>query len=241
MRRLTFSMLLTALPACNNAPGSDTQTTGTQATTGTDASTDTVAGTGTGGTTGTPTTGEPDGPTSEPMTTLPADPTTGGSSTTGTTGDVTTGDVTTTSTGDATTGDTTTGEDTTGGSSPLVIAVVDAELWADCMPEVKPDPVKGSWYVEYDNTANPAATMVVLTQASLTLEGSDVPELIAVSPTESGPIAAGDYVSQEVAKLEGAMHSACNHCGEFYLLELEYDEAGVSHHVEELVTISCAL
>lgn len=163
-----------------------------------------------------------------------AEPTTGSATSGETTGE-TTGDTT-----DATTGDTT--GDTTGGSSPLVIAVVDAYLFANCRPVVDPDPVQGSWYVEFDNTGNPNDTSAVVTAASLSLADADPPaiEPIMVAPVESGPIAAGDYVSVKVGKLPGAMHSACGHCDEFYKLVLEYDEGGVSHHVEEDVTISCA-
>lgn len=64
-------------------------------------------------------------------------------------------------------------------------------------------------------------------------------EPITVQRTESGPIPAGEQISQEMIKLPGDMHSACDHCDESYLLVLEYDETGVTHHVEEEVTIVC--
>jgi hypothetical protein len=122
-----------------------------------------------------------------------------------------------------------------------VIAVVDAELHADCTPNGGPDPVWGQWWVDFDNTANSEDTSAVLVAASLSLAGGDVVEAIAVSPTESGPVAAGAYESFEFEKLAGAMHSACAHCGEFYELALDWDEGGVIHHVVEDVTVPCDL
>ena len=243
-------MLMTAVLACGET-GDTTATASTQATTDDPA---TASGTETTG----------DGPTSTGTTAEPTSGTAGASetsdatTTTGTTGTTTaeTTEATTavdttgeTSTSDTTTGETTdttdtTGEttDTTGGSSPLVIAIVDAYLFADCQPVVDPDPVQGTWYVEFDNTDNPDDTSAVIVAASLSLADADPPviEPIMVQPVESPPIAAGDYVSVEMTKTPGAMHSACEHCDEFYKLVLEYDEGGVKHHVEEDVTISCS-
>lgn len=239
--KLKISVLLAAIVACGDSGGattasdsSSTSTASTDATTsgpstGTTATTDdatdgSATSNGTSGTTGTTddTTGDPSTTTTDDTTTTTTDTT----STTGTTG-------TTTTLGD-TTGD-------TDGTSPLVIAIVDAELWADCMPIVEPDPVQGSWYVEFDNTNNPADTAAVVTGAWLSLAGGDPKsEPIAVAPVDSGPLKAGDYVSLEVKKLPGMSHGACGHCGEFYDLVLEYDEGGIAHHVEEAVTISCA-
>ncbi|MFY0531274.1 hypothetical protein [Nannocystis pusilla] len=123
-----------------------------------------------------------------------------------------------------------------------MIAIVDAYLYADCMPVSEPDPVQGTWYVEFDNTDNPNDTAAVITGASLSLSDADpqVIEPIQVSPIESPPLPAGEYISVEMAKLPGMAHSACEHCDEFYDLVLEYDENGVKHHVLEEVTISCS-
>jgi hypothetical protein len=53
-------------------------------------------------------------------------------------------------------------------------------------------------------------------------------------------VPAGEQVDLGMDKLTGDQHSACDHCGEFYKLVLEYDENGAMHHVEEDVTISCS-
>ncbi|MDC0667495.1 hypothetical protein POL58_07090 [Nannocystis sp. ncelm1] len=236
---------MTAAIACGET-GDTTVTAGTQATTDettTTSGTETTEALTSTGTTLDPTSGtagesETAGPTTSDTTTTATTSTTTAETTDATTAvDTTTGDTTTTTTGDTTT-DTT---DTTGGTSPLVIAIVDAYLTADCMPVADPDPVQGTWYVEFDNTANPNDTSAVVTAASLSLDADPlVVEPIMVQPIESPPIAAGAYESVEMAKLPGAMHSACEHCGEFYKLVLEYDEGGVSHHVVEDVTISCS-
>jgi hypothetical protein len=229
-----FGVYLAALAACGDH-GSTSTTSGS-------------AAEATTSTTGAVVTGEPS--TSAPTTTgaLTTGETTTGASASGdttsspsqTTTDASTGTSTgasTTDTGDATT---TEPEDTTGGTSPLVIAVVDAYLVADCT-QPTPDPVQGGWYVEFDNLANPVETAVILKSASLSLLDADPPllEPITVQPTESGPLPAGEYISQEMIKLPGETHSACDHCGEFYMLVLEYDEAGDIHHVDEEVTIQC--
>ncbi len=240
MRSFTFCTLLLTLSACGGDKGDETTDTATATTTAT--------------TTGTGSTG------SEPGTTADV-PTTGGQSSgevtvttgPGETGDTSTGATSTTgstSVGDTSTGGTSTGETSTGdgsgtstggGTSELSIAIVDAELWANCQPIVDPDPVQGSWFVEFDNTAGAAATSAKLIKASLSLVVADPPviEEIAVSPTDSGPIAAGEQVSQMVKKLKGAAHSGCGHCGAFYLLALDYQEGDVIHKVTEEVTVSC--
>lgn len=245
MRRLTLSLsLLGAFTACGDS-GSDTTGSDTEQTTAvTGSAGDTSTGTTTTGgaelTTGAPTTAAGDsesGSTTSTIETTAADATGTGSPDTSTGAPGTTG-----TTGDSTTGEgTSEGSSTGGATSPLKIAIVDAELYADCMPVASPDPVKGQWYVDFDNTDNPEDTMAVVTKASLSLPDADPVEAIEVTPTESGPILAGEYASQKLTKLQGEMHSACEHCGEFYLLVLEYDEGGVKHHVQEDVTISCSL
>ena len=237
MRRVVILMILGWLPGCGDVGGGAT----TGPTTAVSTTEMTGGETTGGGTMGGETVGEGDSTTTgvEPTGTTTEMGTSTGGSTTGSTG--TTESATTTE--GATTGET--GESsTTGGStgegSPLIIAVVDAELWADCSLMGGGDPVQGSWYVEFDNTDNPNDTAAVLTSASLTL-ALDPPleEPIEAEPKQSPPIAAGDYVSQKQTKLKGDAHSACDHCDEFYALVLEYDEDGVSHHVVEDVTISC--
>lgn len=236
MRSLTLFSLVLALSACGDDGGT------------TDATGITTSGSTGSGSTGSGSTGSESGT---------GEPTTSGASTFASTGTdastsapataTSTSSGTTTgepgSTSDATTGDaSTTGDSTTGATSELVIAVFDAELYADCMPEIEPDPVQGSWYVQFDNTGGGAETSAVLTKASLSLLVADPPVLeeISVSPTESGPIAAGEQIEVVVKKLKGAAHSGCDHCGEFYLLALEYQEGDVIHQVTEEVTISCA-
>lgn len=243
MRSLAlYTLLALSLSACGDDGGAET----TSETTNT-----TVTGSETTATGTEATTGDTDpGPTSE-------GPTTSGqtgsesSATSGTeTGDTSTGD---TSAGDTSTGDTSTGDtgsttdDTTGGTtggatSDLVIAIVDAELSAFCMPEVEPDPVHGSWYVEFDNSNNAASTSATLIKASLSLLDADPPVLeeIEASPKTSGLLDPGDYASVKLEKLTGEAHSACEHCDEFYLLELDYQEGDVIHHVTEEVTIPCS-
>ncbi|PCC75570.1 hypothetical protein SAMN02745121_00111 [Nannocystis exedens] len=248
---MTLTFLMTSLLACGET-GDTTTTSGTDATAGDDTTTTsgtdsttsepTTASEPTSGTEGASETGTTTGETTSVTTADTTDATT--ADTTGTTAD-TTGTTAVDTTGETTTD--TTGEttDTTGdteGTSPLVIAVVDAYLYADCMPVSEPDPVQGTWYVEFDNTDNPNDTAAVLTGASLSLESADPPviEPIQVSPIESPPLPAGEYISVEMAKLPGMAHSACEHCDEFYTLVLEYDENGVKHHVAEAVTISCS-
>lgn len=238
----TLCLLVLALSACGGDKGtSDTaSSTGEPATTGSESASDTGAGVSSGEA---PTTGAGEATASSDATTAPTtDASTGAVTLTSTsTSDATTGPGTTTATGETTT-DTTAADTTTGATSDLVIAIVDAELFADCMPEIEPDPVQGSWFVEFDNTAGATATAATLTKASLSLLDADPPMLeeIAVSPTDSGPIPAGEQTSVEVKKLKGAGHSGCQHCGQFYLLALEYQEGEVTHHVTEEVTISCA-
>jgi hypothetical protein len=240
MRSLTLFSLVLALSACGD-DGGTTDATGIT-TSGSTGSGSTGSGsTGSESGTGEPTTSgaSTDASTgADASTSAPATATSTSSGTTtgepGSTSDATTGDAS--STGEST------GDSTTGATSELVIAVFDAELYADCMPEIEPDPVQGSWYVQFDNTGGGAETSAVLTKASLSLLVADPPVLeeISVSPTESGPIAAGEQIEVVVKKLKGAAHSGCDHCGEFYLLALEYQEGDVIHQVTEEVTISCA-
>ena len=252
MRSLTFCTLLLALTACGDDGGTTDQTTG-DATTGT-AGVSSTGSTDTGEptTSGSSTTAEPQTGSDSATTTTTTTTTTTGETTTldTTTLDTTTGDGTETTledTTDATTGGTgmtseaSTGDTTGGATSDLTIAVVDAELYADCMPEVEADPAWGSWYVEYDNTANAEATSATLVKATLSLLADpQMVEEIEATPTESGPLPAGEYISQKLTKLKGAAHSACDHCNEFYLLELTYQEGDVTHVVTEEVTISCS-
>lgn len=243
---LPFALLLAATIACGDSGGATTADgTGTTSAAATDTTTSEPS---TGGTTSSATTDATDGSaTADATSTTTTTTTTTSATTTSTTGD-TTGAPSTSTTDDATTGTTgdttTTTGDTTGdtdGTSPLIIAIVDAELWADCMPVIPPDPVQGSWYVEFDNTNNPADTEAVVTGAWLSPSGGEPKsEPILVDPVASGPIKAGDYVSIKLEKLVGQPHSACGHCGEFYDLVLEYDEGGITHEVKEDVTISCA-
>lgn len=236
MRPLTCIPLLAVLAACSPGPGPTTATGATTtATTGeTDASTGTSA----------PTTGAPE-------------TTAGTTSSTDTTDTTVATDATTTAPVDLTTtapdpGTTTTADDTSTGPAPdtttgpdegaLVIAIVDAELYADCQPRSDPDPVEGGWTVSFDNTQGASDTAATLVSATLSLADVDPPVLepILVDPTASGPIPAGQQVDQNVDKLHGDMHSACDHCDEFYKLVLTYDENGAMHVAEEDVTISCA-
>ncbi len=241
MRSLSLCTLLVAFSACGDNGGSSTETslataTDTSSTTGT--SEPDATSTGPTVTTGEPTTvtggaSESSDPTIGTSTTTDASTTTAAGTTTDAS---TTTDAGTTT--DASTTDTTTG----GAVSDLKIAVVDAELYADCQPEVEPDPAEGSWYVEFDNSLGAAATSAVLIKASLSLSDADPPviEEIMATPTDSGPIPAGEQTSVLLTKLKGAAHSACDHCDEFYLLELDYQEGDVLHHVTEDVTISCS-
>jgi hypothetical protein len=129
-----------------------------------------------------------------------------------------------------------------GEESPLVIAIVDAYLNASCEGRPAPDPVWGQWYVDFDNTAGLADTSAVLVGAWLSpADGDPKAEAIMATPTESGPIAAGAYESVELTYLPGAMHSACDHCDEWYKLVVEYDESGTILHAEEDVMIPCSL
>lgn len=234
MRPLTCVPLLAALAACPPGPGptTDTDATSTITTGQTDASTGTS-----NPTTGTPDTtdGTIDGTgttdlstsTTAPVdvTTTTADPSTSSSDTSS---DTSTGPTPDTSTGP--------------GESALEIAIVDAELYADCQPRIDPDPVQGGWFVSFDNTGGAADTAATLVSATLSLADVDPPVLepILVDPTDSGPIPAGQQVDQSVDKLHGDMHSACDHCGEFYRLVLTYDENGALHVAEEDVTIPCS-
>ncbi len=225
MRSLTLFFLALALSACGDDGGTPAATT---------------TGAPGGGSTGSES-GGTSGPTTTDASTGADASTSPPATTTSTSTAMTTGEPGSTS--DATTGDaSSTGDSTTGATSELVIAVVDAELYADCMPEVEPDPVHGSWYVQFDNTGGAAETSAVLTKASLSLLVADPPVLedISVSPTDSGPIAAGEQSEVVVKKLKGTAHSGCDHGGEFYLLALEYQEGDVIHQVTEEVTISCA-
>lgn len=236
MRSPNPLLLVLALVACgdNDSTTSTTSTTAVTSTgdagsgethapttTGTAAGDDTGATTPEVTTTGDPTGGLTDG------TAATSDGTTAASGTTGS---------------DGTTSGTTASETTGGATSQLVIAIVDAELYADCQPEIAPDPVQGQWYVQFDNTGGATATSAVLTKASLSLLNADPPMLeeIHASPDGSGPIAAGEQVDIKMKKLAGDAHSACDHCDEFYLLALEYQEGEVIHQVSEEVTISCA-
>ena len=237
MRSFNYLTLVLALSACGDDGGATDPSSTTQAASTGGATGSESGGTGesptstdassTGGTGSAPTSGEPG--------------TTSGAST----GEVSGTSITTssgdTSSGDTSSGDTSSGDSTTGATSELVIAVVDAELYADCMPEIEPDPAWGSWYVQFDNSSGAGETSAVLTKASLSLADADPPllEEIGANPGESGPIPAGEQVEQKLEKLKGAAHSACDHCGEFYLLALEYQEGDVIHHVTEDVTISC--
>ena len=83
------------------------------------------------------------------------------------------------------------------------------------------------------------APSIIVTASSLDVD-PPVIEPIEVSPVDSGQVPAGEQVDLGMDKLTGAKHSACDHCGEFYKLVLEYDENGTMHHVEEDVTISCS-
>jgi hypothetical protein len=236
---LTFTLLLASLAACGDSGGAST-TTGDESSTG-DASTVAVTDTSTGdltsGTTEAPTTGTGSATGSDTSaTTGPADTSTGEDPSS--TGAVVTGTSGTTAV-DETTGDT--GDTTTGATSDLVIAIVDAYLHADCMPAIPPDPAYGEFYVEFDNGAGASETSATLISASLSFAGADpiVIEPIMVTPDVSGPIGAGEFLSQKVMKLKGPAHSACMHCDEFYVLELEYQEGDYIHHVTEDVTIPC--
>ncbi|HEY0136643.1 MAG TPA: hypothetical protein VGB85_21315 [Nannocystis sp.] len=237
MRTMFIGVCLASLAACGDSGATSTTSGSTsEAAPSTTGATTGEPTTGTGATTGT-TTGTTTGETTTGQTAT-GDTTSSPSPTSSTTGDASTGTASTTEPDDTTTTDP---EDTTGGAtSPLVIAVVDAYLVADCT-QPTPDPVQGGWYVEFDNVNNLAETSVILKSASLSLLDADPPVLepITVQPTESGPLPAGEYVSQEMIKLPGAAHSACDHCGEFYMLVLEYDEAGYIHHVDEEMTIQC--
>ena len=239
MRTMFLGVFLASLTACGDS-GSTSTTSGSTGEATTSTTGDVITGEPTG------TTGATAGETTTGQTTT-GQTATGDTTSSSTTTDASTGttDASTSTTDTSTTGldDTTTGDTedtTTGASSPLVIAVVDAYLVADCTQPAA-DPVLGNWYVEFDNVNNPAETSVILKSASLSLLDADPPviEPITVQPTESGPLPAGEYISQEMIKLPGAAHSACDHCGEFYMLVLEYDENGYIHYVDEEVTISC--
>ncbi len=248
MRSFTFCTLLLTLSACGGDKGDETTETATATTTATGTTTGTgssTTGSESGTTADAPTTGGVQSSGEATASTGPGETggtSTGGTSTTGSssTGDTSTGDTTTS--GTSTGGDSSSGTSTGGGTSELSIAIVDAELWANCQPEVEPDPVQGSWFVEFDNTGGAAATSAKVIKASLSLLDADPPVLeeIAVSPTDSGPIGAGEQTSLMVKKLKGAAHSGCDHCGAFYLLALDYQEGDVIHKVTEEVTISCA-
>lgn len=242
MRSLTCTFLLLTLAACQTSPGPTTDTNSqTSAETGT--SSDTGSSSGTILATETPT--DPTDTTTltatsttTATTTAPIDPTT-----TEPTSESATDSAATTTTGDTTVADTTTSGDTTTGpdEGALTIYITDVELYADCMPEIDPDPVDGGWFVYFDNSLGASDTTATLVSATLSLADADPPMLepIVVTPTESGVVPAGQEIDQNMSKQVGPKHSACDHCDEWYELILEYEENGQPRVATEDVKISC--
>lgn len=234
MRPLTFLFILAAASACTEGSGPTTDTTGTS--TAPNPGADTSEGSAA------PTSGAPEPGTTTTLD-LPSTSTDPVDDTTLTTAGATTTTIDATTTTLPDDGSSTAPIDTTGpGESALVIAIVDAELYADCQPRSEPDPVQGGWTVSFDNLAGAQDTAATLVSATLSLADIDPPELepILVSPTDSGQIPAGQQIDLPMDKLKGDKHSACDHCDEFYKLVLEYDENGTIHVAEEDVTISCS-
>jgi hypothetical protein len=132
------------------------------------------------------------------------------------------------------------------GGSPIVVAQsAGAKLWADCMPEVGPDPLGGSVFVEYRNYGGSPGTIDLVDAVlvySTPIEGWVFS--LALSPTTVGPVAPGEtlFVEHLEGMTPGNNSFLCNFCGTEGVLELRWQEpSGAEQFSQEPIVLMCAL
>jgi hypothetical protein len=128
---------------------------------------------------------------------------------------------------------------------PIEPKIVDVELYANCKPEVGPDPIGGSFVVAYENFGDEPASLDDLS-ASLVfatkVEGWVFP--MTMQPLSSGPVPADDLVEVLHTKIatEGDSSFVCTFCGVEGTLSLRWiGSSGGEVSLDEPVVLACAL
>lgn len=132
----------------------------------------------------------------------------------------------------------------TGGGDVTSIIPIAAEmkLFADCMPEVEPDPVRGSVLVTYENQSDSFSGSLDLNQVDLVfandVEGWVFPA--AFQPISSGLVEAGATVITEHVKVDGGVDiaSICQLCSQEGVAAMRWDSGAT---FETPFFLECAL
>ncbi|NUP12514.1 MAG: hypothetical protein HOW73_41240 [Polyangiaceae bacterium] len=124
-----------------------------------------------------------------------------------------------------------------GGADPggsLDARVVEVKFFADCMPEVGPDPISGSVFIEYRNDGTKPASLDIVSADIVfanPMEGWVFP--ISLSPTSSGAVGGGSTISLEHAKVAtpGDSSFVCSLCGQSGTFSVDWSD-GTSDSVD---------
>lgn len=121
----------------------------------------------------------------------------------------------------------------TGGAPPagdLAPNLKSMDMYINCQPIVGPDPVHGSFIVDYDSTGAMGPTSATITNARLVFGGQSS-FTFGVTPSGSGTIAPGAVVALTHQKTDGSGSGdkpACSFCNGTWSLEVTFDLNGKS-------------
>ena len=128
------------------------------------------------------------------------------------------------------------------GPSNVVVSVVDAQAWANCMPIVPPDPLRFFLDLRYDNSAGASDATAEITAATLSFDDPTSSTTSIAFDVESVAISAGATVDQTHAKTTSEpIVASCAICSSermmTYDVTIEVD--GASQNVTGTIGFGC--
>jgi hypothetical protein len=94
-------------------------------------------------------------------------------------------------------------------ASALKMSIGAIDMWVDCMPQVPPDPIGGTFTVRYDNSKGSAPASAIIALARWELPGQWE---FAVEPPSSGTIPAGQVLEVVHKKVAGSAKGSGDPC-----------------------------
>lgn len=123
----------------------------------------------------------------------------------------------------------------------LKMTIETADMWLNCMPDIPPDPLGGTFTVRYDNSLGTSAASASILTVEWTLPGTYTFE---VQPKDSGIIPAGkivDVVHTKVANSGLPSGNPCSVCNGVGALHVTWDVSGQSVSTDLVGSPGCAL
>ena len=125
-------------------------------------------------------------------------------------------------------------------ASAMTMSITSIDMWVDCMPEVPPDPLGGTFTVRYDNSKGSVAATATVLAAKWQLPGDWA---FTVEPSTSGAIPAGQAIDVVHKKVPGSAKGSdnpCSVCNGVGSLVVTWDVNGASLSDSQTGAPNCA-